>query len=458
MRFQAGSLAALCMRLALGGAVVSTLVLSTSAQAQTAADKGTARKLALEGIDLFKAGKFADALDKLQRAQDLYDAPVHLVYIARCQAKLGLFVEAAESYRRLVRIELPGGAPQAFKDAVEDAKKELPSVEPKIAQLKIEVEPKSVKGIKVVVDDAAVSAAALGVDRPTNPGSRKVTASAPGYKEATVTVDLKPGESKSVALTLEVDPDATKPEGGGEGTGGQGGTTGAGEGAKAGGPTEPETPKGPIGFIVGLRIGGMLGAGDLAKDQPMKDYFPSAGSGEVRAGIRFMQNYSLLLFGSAASFQPGSRFEKGPPGSTIQVTPVGSSAGVGFMYAPKPGKLGPFGELDFMFVHRLEAKRDVDIGNLCTQTLSATGNGFRLGGGVHIPVSSWFQLSPYTTLTFGTASEFNLDSDCAVVSGTDYDAVAGTPWADPGDAGDRKATHLLIGLGIGGDFLVGGDI
>ena len=32
-------------------------------------------------------GKYADALDRLRRAQALYDAPVHLLYIARAQDK-----------------------------------------------------------------------------------------------------------------------------------------------------------------------------------------------------------------------------------------------------------------------------------------------------------------------------------------------------------------------------------
>ena len=79
---------------AVGAAVVFTGV---PASAQSAADKATARQLAVHGIKLYGDGKYSEALDKLQRAQTLYDAPVHLLYIARCQHKLGMLVESAES-------------------------------------------------------------------------------------------------------------------------------------------------------------------------------------------------------------------------------------------------------------------------------------------------------------------------------------------------------------------------
>jgi hypothetical protein len=113
-------------------APLTIAVAPRTAHAQSAADKATARGLAREAIELYKAGKFADSLDKMQRAEELYDAPVHLIYIARCQDKLGLVVEATETYRRLVRLQLADNDPDPFKQAVADAKKELPLVEPKL--------------------------------------------------------------------------------------------------------------------------------------------------------------------------------------------------------------------------------------------------------------------------------------------------------------------------------------
>jgi Flp pilus assembly protein TadD len=95
-RFGGASLLRLALVVAAGAA---TVVSSVPAQAQSAADKATARQLATQGIKLYGEGKYAQALDLLQRAQTLYDAPVHLLYIARCQHRVGQLVESAETYR-----------------------------------------------------------------------------------------------------------------------------------------------------------------------------------------------------------------------------------------------------------------------------------------------------------------------------------------------------------------------
>src|ERR1700743_1878747 len=102
---------------------LAALLVSPGARAQSAADKATAREAATEGIGLYRAGKYAQALDRLKRAQALYDAPVHLLYIARAEEKLGQLVEAPETYRSLDRYTLPAGAPAAWTAAVEDGRK-----------------------------------------------------------------------------------------------------------------------------------------------------------------------------------------------------------------------------------------------------------------------------------------------------------------------------------------------
>src|SRR5215471_15936936 len=136
--------------------------LADSALAQTAADKATAREAATEGIRLYKSGKYADALDRLRRAQSLYDAPVHLLYIARAQDKLGQLVEASENYRLLDHYTLPAGAPAAWTSAVEDGRKELANLEPRIPKLRIVATPANLKDAAVEIDGAKVSSAVLG--------------------------------------------------------------------------------------------------------------------------------------------------------------------------------------------------------------------------------------------------------------------------------------------------------
>ncbi|MBK9000249.1 MAG: hypothetical protein IPM35_31410 [Myxococcales bacterium] len=434
------------------------------ALAQSAADKATARQLATEGIELFKAGKIPEALDKLQRAQQLYDAPVHLIYIARSHAQLGQFVEAAEAYRRLVRTQLPDNAPAVFKDAVADAKKELPDVDPKIASLRIDVEPKGVQGLELKIDDAPVSSAALGVDRPVNPGSRKITASAPGYKPLEQTLELKPGEKKKLALSLEAD-GSGEGSGAGAGSGEGSGSAegGKGDGGAAGGSAEP---KGNFGFLVGLRVGGWIPAGQLAEGYPMKDYIGPGGGIELRGGVRVFKRYSALLIASGESYQPGAALEKGPASSIIKVTPGGTNAGLGLMYAAPPGELGPFFELGFLFLHRFEVKREVtwqgNVNPACEQTLKAHGTALRLLGGLQVPMTPWLQLSPYAGLAFGQVTDFSADDGCdgSVPLGPvdDTDKITKkTPWWDGENAADKPAGHFVVTFGVGGDILFGSD-
>lgn len=470
--FLAGGLA----RVIIGAAVLGSIVsVAPPTEAQSAADKATARQLATQGIDQYKAGKFTEALDKLQRAEQLYDAPVHLVYIARCQAQLGQFVEAAEAYRRLVRTQLPDNAPQVFKDAVADAKKELPDVEPKIAALRINIEPAGAEGLKLEIDGMDVPTAALGADRPVNPGRRKVTVSAKGYKSLEETLELKPGEKKKLQLKLEVDPDAAAAGAGGAGgSGGEGGASAGAGGEKSGGEAgaagaAPAEPEGNFGFLVGARVGASIPAGELASGYQMKEFFGPGGGVELRGGVRVFRQYSALLLGGINSYQPGKSLELGPPETTIKVVPQGIDLGFGLMYSAPPGKMGLFGELDFLFIHRFEVKRDIDWKNVpdCSQTLKAHGTALRLTGGLQIPMTPWLQLSPYAAIAFGQSTDFSLDDSCSKESNltdpksnhvplggeTNYN-VPDTPW---GPEGATKAGHFVVSLGIGGDILFGSD-
>jgi hypothetical protein len=396
--------------------------------------------------------------------------------MARCQAKLGQYVEAAENYRRLTRTTLSDNAPQAFKDAVADAKKELPDVEPKIASLRLEVQPAGIQGLEVKVDDLPVSVAALGVDRPTNPGTRRVTASAPGYAKMEKTIDLRAGEKKQLTLTLEATGAGEGGEGGaaGEGAGGtagKGGQAGA-EGGAAG--TEGEGPSGNVGFMLGLRLGGFLPGGQLRDSYAMKDYFGAGAGVELRAGVRIFKHYTGLLLGSIASYQPGSLLDAtNGEGSSATNKASGTDAGVGFMYSAEPGKLGPFAEIDLLFIHRFQVERDLELfpkvfgAAGCRQTVKAAGTGLRLGGGVQIPLASFFQLSPFAGVTVGQANDFeNDDSDCEKFKDPKTPANPSddlddffkdrTPWDKDAKAA-ANMTHIVVFLGVGGEFIFGSD-
>lgn len=131
--------------------------------AQSDGDKAAARRLAQDAIVAYRAERYEEALDKAQRAQALYDAPVHLLYMARALVKLGRLVEAAETYRTLGRLQLPANAPAPFREAIETAPVELAAFEAKIPLLRIEVSPAGAPGLELWLDGQPVSSALLGL-------------------------------------------------------------------------------------------------------------------------------------------------------------------------------------------------------------------------------------------------------------------------------------------------------
>lgn len=179
------------------------LLLSSLAFAQSDADKATARTLGQEGQAALDARDFARALDLFDRADRLFHAPTLLLGRARALAGVGRWVEAQEAYIRLVREGVSAGAPDVFKRAVDDAKRELAALEPRIPSLIVTVtgpiEP------SVTVDGSSLPAAALGVRRAIDPGTHEIVATAAGWKQARMKVEVREGQAPKVELKLDKD-------------------------------------------------------------------------------------------------------------------------------------------------------------------------------------------------------------------------------------------------------------
>jgi hypothetical protein len=172
-----------------------------------------ARTLGIEGIKLADDGDCAGAIEKLQRAEDLYHAPTILGRLGECQVNIGKIVLGTENLNKVAREELGPKAPEAFKAAQVRAKGVLDAALPRIAKLTVTVAGAAADvKVTVKIDGVEISAAMLGVARPTDPGTRKVEASAPGYLTSTDTATLPEGGAGTVALKLVVDPNAKTAE------------------------------------------------------------------------------------------------------------------------------------------------------------------------------------------------------------------------------------------------------
>lgn len=186
---------------------VSALVLAarSAGAAATEADRALARELAIAGITQADQGDCAGAVEKLDRAAQLYPAPTILGRLGECRVALGQVVAGTEILQRVVREELPRGASPAFVKAQERARGVLEAALPKIARLAVHVVAPQGVSAEVALDGVPIPPASLDEPRPVDPGAHEVTARADGYALARGRVTLAPAQRSAVTLTLTPD-------------------------------------------------------------------------------------------------------------------------------------------------------------------------------------------------------------------------------------------------------------
>jgi hypothetical protein len=186
------------MKYLLSLALLSLLSLQPAAvhaqDGPSAADRATARRLATEGQVALTKGDFDTAADRFERANDLLAAPTFLVRLARARVGQGRLVEAYEIYRKIIREGVEPNKPDAFKRALADAKQEVKAVEPRLAWISVSVVGANPNDVQVSLNDAVIPSAALGAQRPVDPGTLKVKAKADGYRTYETEVQLAEGE------------------------------------------------------------------------------------------------------------------------------------------------------------------------------------------------------------------------------------------------------------------------
>lgn len=193
-------LSRLALQVALGAAVVA--VCPEEALAQTAEEKAGARDLARQGAAAFAAEEWQKAYDFFQRAESLFHAPPHLLYMARSKEKLGKLVEAQELYNRIVRERLDPEAPAAFREAQETAATEMQQIQPRLARVTVSVEGPGAGDAEVLANGKPVPPALLGVPRPLDPGTYEFTVDAEGATAEPVVITIDAGAEQSVVLQL----------------------------------------------------------------------------------------------------------------------------------------------------------------------------------------------------------------------------------------------------------------
>jgi hypothetical protein len=162
-------------------AVLAAAVLSSPAEAGGSfADREAARTLSGKAYEEFEARHYRRAIELFQQAEARFHAPPHLLYTARAQVKLGLFVEAKAVLERVVAEKLPSDAPAPFRDAQVSARSELGEVETLTPRLVVTLPEPPPPGARVLLDGEPLSPADLGRPLPANPGTHAIVFEAPG--------------------------------------------------------------------------------------------------------------------------------------------------------------------------------------------------------------------------------------------------------------------------------------
>jgi hypothetical protein len=171
-------------------------------------DVAAARELGTQGVKLAQSGDCKSAIPKLQAAEKLFHAPTTAEQLGECQINVGRLVAGTETLNRVVHESLPANAPAPFIAAQQRAQTTLTATMPKIAQLKIHVDGAPADQVTVTVDDEKVPSVLFDSNRPTDPGTHTVKATAAGFADASQSVQLAPGGNGSVSLTMTPAPGA----------------------------------------------------------------------------------------------------------------------------------------------------------------------------------------------------------------------------------------------------------
>src|SRR6185436_2356879 len=115
------------------------------------------------GFELLEQGEAEKAIVSFRMAERRIHSPVHQLFIARAETKLGRFVEALEAYESIATEKVPAGSPKPFFDAQNDARTELESLKSRTPSINIIVLGVSKAEAKVTIDGAAIKPETLGV-------------------------------------------------------------------------------------------------------------------------------------------------------------------------------------------------------------------------------------------------------------------------------------------------------
>jgi len=189
-------------------AIVFAAALSSHRVAAESDDAATAARLFDEGIALVDRGEHAAASEKFEQSFALERLSITAYNLASCYQKVGriasawhLFIEAEKGYLAdAARAPDPATRDDAKRSASFAAGR-AGELAPRLPHLVIRLRsPDPQAAVMVTRDGVPVPPAELGVPVPVDPGAHEVRASAAGYEDVDVRVDVLEAETAAVEV------------------------------------------------------------------------------------------------------------------------------------------------------------------------------------------------------------------------------------------------------------------
>jgi hypothetical protein len=174
------------------------------------AQNAGAEALFREGRTLIKQGNLKAGCDKLEASEKLESSVGTLLNLGDCREKLGKLAGAWAAFRKAESIAKRDGND---KKRQQEAKRRALKLEPDLANITVQVGPKSKSdGLVIKRDGEVVDSTLYGTAIVVDPGSHTVVAEAPGFKAWKQDVSVGKGGKRWVVVpSLEPVPEPAKP-------------------------------------------------------------------------------------------------------------------------------------------------------------------------------------------------------------------------------------------------------
>lgn len=176
-------------------------------EAPSAAHRAAAESLFNRALELLEAKNPSEACPKLEESQRLDPGVGTLLYLADCYQQLGRTASAWGTFREAAYLAQSQGQAEREQLAIEHAG----ALESQLSYLTLEVQATSGARLQVKFDGEVVGSARWGAPFPVDPGSHRLTATAPGHQPWSQTLEIASGAGQRRVVVPPLDVLVTQP-------------------------------------------------------------------------------------------------------------------------------------------------------------------------------------------------------------------------------------------------------